>query len=54
MWTLKSTRANVFELPVAKLVTMRDIKTMADFIQRFYAKNKSKKTLQDQKKKRRY
>lgn len=45
MSTIKSSKAAAFELPVSKLVTMRDIQTMADFIQRFRAKYASKKSL---------
>ena len=49
MSTIKPSKATAFELPVSKLVSMRDIQTMADFIQRFRAKYASKKSLNTKK-----
>jgi hypothetical protein len=53
MAILKSTKAVVFELPVSKLVTMRDIQSMTDFIQQFHSKYTRKKSLNNIKKRNR-
>ena len=45
MSTIKPSKATAIELPVSKLVSIRDIQSMADFIQRFRAKYASKKSL---------